>query len=234
MEHLFPGLELGRSTREAYDEALRETDAATDIVTLDSKDPAALARACAEPGARVVVPADAAQMRAVVRALRGEERVHLRVDDRPTPVVYDSAPVFALGRTDTLRSGDDVAILATGLMVAAAVVAHDRLAEMGVGARVVNVASLRPLDAEAVAGAARETGAVVTAEEGWIDGGLGSAVAELLARHPVPMEHVGLDANAVPGGADALLAHGLTAAHIMGAVHDAMERKASPGGGVPG
>jgi transketolase len=119
-------------------------------------------------------------------------------------------------------------------MVAASVVAHDRLAEMGVRVRVVNMASLRPVDAAAIEAAARETGAIVTAEEACMDPGLASAVQGVVAaRHPVPMEHLGLeDTSSWSGEPDALLRYGLTAAHIMGRVHDVMELKALPQGGV--
>jgi transketolase len=147
-------------------------------------------------------------------------------------VVYDAPPSFAFGRADSLRDGEDVTIIAAGLMVAAALVAHDRLTEMGVAARVVNMASLRPLDEDVVATAARETGAIVTVEEAWIDDGLGAAVARVVMEcHPVPMEHLGLEGtgpDAYAGDAGDQLAHGLTAAHVMGAVHDVLERKASP------
>jgi transketolase len=230
MEQLFPGLEIGRSTRSAFDAEVGADG--MDLRPLPTADLDGLAAACRRDGARVAVPADAAETIAVIRAVadaRSEGHpgaVHVRVDSRAVPAVYRDPPSFAFGRADRLRGGDDVTIVATGLMVAAAVVAHERLAEMGVTARVLNMASLRPLDEDAVVAGARETGALVTAEEARIDEGLGAAVAAVVqAHHPVPMEHLGLDTGA-GGGADALLRSGLTAAHVMGAVHDALERKA--------
>lgn len=232
MDHLFPGLDMGPSPREAFDTA---GGAGAGVVELEMGAVDGLARACGEPGARVAVPADAAQMEAVVQTVReaGGTAGVIRVDPRRVPTVYQAAPSFDFGRADTLRDGTDVTIVATGLMVAAALVAHDRLAEMGVRARVVNMASLRPVDAAAIERAAGETGAIVTAEEGRMDPGLASAVAEVVAtRYPVPMEHLGLEGTSSwSGGADVLLRHGLTAAHIMGRVHDVIERK-TPQGGV--
>ncbi len=228
MEQLFPGLELGGSTRWALDDALDDASG-LEIRPLPTEELDEFVAVCREEGARVAVPADANETRAVVQATTiapGDfgGPLYIRVDDRPAPVVYPVPPSFAFGRAVRLRDGDDVTIMATGLLVAAALVAHERLAEMSVGARVLNMASLRPLDEEAVAAAARETGALVTAEEARVQGGLGSAVARVVTvRHPVPMEHLGLDEGA-GGGPETLLRRGLTAAHVMGAVHDVLER----------
>lgn len=236
MNRLFPGLEMGASTRAAFEEAVRGVPAGSDIVALGADEVGALVEASAGKGARVAVPADAGQTSAAVRAAATYDgRSYVRVDDRPAPVIYEAESDFAFGRADTIREGTDVTVLATGIMLAAAVVAHARLAELGVSARVLDMASLRPLDTGAVVRAAQETGALVTAEAQWIHGGLGSLAARLVAeRHPVPMEFVGLDdTHAGASGADALLEHGLTAAHVMGAVHDVMERKARPVSGPP-
>jgi transketolase len=234
MDRLFPGLDVGPAPRETFDAVVgvgeRHGPGEGRVLELELDAIEGLARACEAPGARVAVPADAAQMEAVVRVAEGVTGAVIRVDRRPAPEVYDAPPAFEFGRADRLRDGSDVTIIATGLMVAAAVVAHNRLLEMGVRARVVNMASLRPVDTAAIEAAARETGAIVTAEEALLEPGLASAVATVVAaRHPVPMEHLGLDeAVEWSGGADALLEYGLTAAHIMGRVHDVMERKARP------
>ena len=193
-----------------------------------------IALACSLPNVYVVVPADEHEMAAVVRAAYAHQGpVFIRSGRPKAPLIYDAPPDFAFGKADTIRDGDDVTIIATGLMTGAAVVAHDRLAEQGISARVVNMASIKPVDADTVERAARETGAIVTAEEHLIHGGLGSVVAQAAAkRHPVPMEFVGLDDTYAESGApeDLLKKYGLTAAHIMAAVIRVVERKAAPAG----
>jgi transketolase len=109
------------------------------------------------------------------------------------PVIFNDDYKFEIGKANVLRKGKDVSIIANGLMTAEALKAAEELAEEGIQATVVNCASVKPLDAATIIEVARETGAVVTAEEHNIIGGLGSAVSEVLGENcPVPMQRVGL------------------------------------------
>jgi transketolase len=196
-----------------------------------------IALACSLPNMYVAVPADEHEMRAVVRAAFAHDGpVFIRSGRPRAPLIYDDEPDFAFGRASRIRDGDDVTIVATGIMTAAAVVAHDRLAEEGIGVRVLNVASIKPLDTEAVAKAARETGAIVTAEEHLVHGGLGAVVAQSVARTaPVPMEFVGLEDSYAESGPPAALMkkYGLTPDALVDAVRRVLDRK-GVGAGEPG
>ena len=194
-----------------------------------------VALACSLPNMVVTVPADEHEMRAAVKAAYEHQGpVYIRSGRPNAPLAYDSVPDFAFGRASRLREGTEATIIANGLMVGAALVAHERLAADGIRVRVVNMATVKPLDEDEVESAARETGAIVTAEEHLIHGGLGSAVAQAaVRRHPVPMEFVGLnDTYAESGAPEALLRkYGLTASEVEAAVRKVVERKAAP---VPG
>ena len=167
----------------------------------------------------VIVPADPVETEQVVRwAAATEGGVYFRVSRMPVPVVHGDDYAFQVGRATQLRDGDDLTIVACGVMVARALEAADRLAERGLRARVLNMATIRPLDRDAVVAAARETGAIVTAEEHTVHGGLGSAVAEVVATEaPVPMRILGIPGVFAPTGtAEALLERfGLTADGIV-------------------
>ena len=153
-----------------------------------------LALMTALPGMNVVVPCDIVEAEAaMIAAAQDADPWYIRVGRPKLPVVYSNGPRFELGRADLLREGSDVALIACGLLVEPALRAADALAAEGIEARVLNMASLKPLDEAAVTAAARETGAIVTAEEHNVIGGLGSAVARVLALHaPAPMEQVGV------------------------------------------
>ena len=153
-----------------------------------------LALMTALPGMNVVVPCDIVEAEAaMVAAAQDTDPWYIRVGRPKLPVVYADGPRFELGRADLLREGSDVALLACGLLVEPALRAADALAAEGIEARVLNMASLKPLDEAAIIAAARETGAIVAAEEHNVIGGLGSAVARVLALHsPTPMEQVGV------------------------------------------
>ena len=146
------------------------------------------------PNMTVVAPADATAVPALLRqivALDGP--AYFRMGRNPVPVIYEPAQEFTLGRAITVRNGGDVTIIATGLMVSLALDAADELAAEGIQARVLDMHTIKPLDDAAVQAAASETGAIVTAEDHSIIGGLGGAVAEYLSEHaPVPMARVGI------------------------------------------
>ena len=181
-----------------------------------------VALACALPHFVVCVPSDEHQMRAAVRAAYEHDGpVYIRSGRPKAPLVYDAVPGnFAFGKATRLRDGTDLTIIANGLMVAAALVAANALEKDGISARVVDMATVKPLDEAEVHAAAADTGAIVVAEEHLIHGGLGARVAQAVCRlHPVPVEFVGLeDCYAESGDPEALMRkYGLTAEEVAGA-----------------
>jgi transketolase len=182
------------------------------------------------PGMTIVNPADAVEAKAAVEAaLSHEGPFYLRFGRYAVPVINDGADYkFELGRGVTVAQGKDVTIVATGIMVAMALEAREMLAKEGIDARVVNIHTIKPIDREIIAKAARETGAIVTAEEHNVIGGLGSAVAEVVCEEcTVPMARVGMkDTYGHSGTVPALLeAYGLTPASIAEAAKSAIARK---------
>ena len=181
------------------------------------------------PGMNVVVPCDAVEADAMIRrAAEDSDPWYIRLGRPKLPVVYTEGPSFELGTADQLRDGKDVTLIACGLMLEPTLQAADTLADEGISARVLNMATLKPLDNEAVIRAAADTGAIVCAEEHNIIGGLGSAVARTLALHrPTPMEQVGInDTFGQSGPWKALLnEYGLTADSVVEAAKRAIARK---------
>ncbi len=181
------------------------------------------------PGMTVVVPADAVEAEQAVKALiEHVGPAYLRLGRGKVPVVLDVDYQFRLGQAVTLRLGEDLTIMACGIMVAPALEAAAELAKAGISARVLNVSTIKPLDKAAVLQAARETGAIVTAEEHNVIGGLGSAVAECVVQaHPVPMRRIGVqDSFGQSGTPDALLEeYGLTAAAIVQGAQEVLKLK---------
>jgi transketolase len=171
----------------------------------------------------VLVPADPAQTRAAVRWAAGNPGpLYLRVPRFKVPEVTPEDAVLEPGRALTLRDGDDVTIVAVGSMVTRALDAAEALAADGIGARVINMPFVDPLDEATLLEAARETRGIVTVEEGITSGGLGAAVASLVAQNqPVPMRILGIDGFAPTGSASYLLDHfGLNADGIAAAAHE--------------
>ncbi len=173
------------------------------------------------PNMTVIVPADGEEARqAVFAAAAYRGPVYIRLGRPAVPVIYDADYQFQIGCASVLRQGRDAAIIACGIMVHKALEAADELAATGLEVMVVNMSTIKTLDREAVLAAA-VTGAVVTAEEHTIIGGLGSAVAEVLATEkPVPLAMVGIrDTFGESGKPDQLLQkYGLTAGEIVAAV----------------
>ncbi|QIA27752.1 transketolase family protein [Thermaerobacter sp. PB12/4term] len=189
-----------------------------------------VALAQALPGFVVLVPADEhATRRAVEAAVAHPGPVYIRVGRPKAPLVYDTRPCdFAIGRAILVRDGGDLTIAANGLMVAAALAAAEQLAAEGIEARVLDFASVKPLDRDAVRAAAEETGALVVAEEHLKAGGLGSAIAMALAETvPVPAEFVALQDTYAESGApeDLMRKYGLTPEAIAIAARRVLERK---------
>ena len=168
------------------------------------------------PGMVVINPSDAVEAKACVKAaLDWEGPVYMRFGRAGVPVINDREDYrFEIGKGILLREGSDVTIVATGIMVAASLEAAKRLAEEGISAEVINIHTIKPLDAELIAASAKKTGKVVTAEEHSVIGGLGGAVCEALAeRMPAPVCRIGIeDVFGESGSASALLAkYGLDA-----------------------
>jgi transketolase len=188
-----------------------------------------LALCCALPGFTVVVPADAIEAAEAVRAAASiHGPFYVRLSRPKTPIVYPEGYHFILGKAVTMRQGTDATVIAVGIMVAKALEAADILARQGIDCRVINMHTLKPLDEAAIVKAASETGAIVVAEEHLAQGGLGSRVAQTVAREkPIPMEFVNLgDKYALSGKAEELLQrYGLTAERIKESVKSAVKRK---------
>ena len=181
------------------------------------------------PGFTVIVPADAIETAQAVRvAAACYGPFYIRLCRPKLPLVYNEDYRFDLGKAVTMRQGRDATIIAIGLMVKAALEAAENLEREGIDCRVLNMSTLKPIDEAAITQAAAETGAIVTAEEHLEHGGLGSIVAQVLARHqPVPMEFVAIKDTYARSGkpAELLQRFGLTAKDIEQDVRSAIERK---------
>ncbi len=182
------------------------------------------------PGMVVISPADAIEARAAVEAaIKHNGPVYLRFGRLPVPILYDKNEYnFEIGKGVLLQEGQDAAIIANGLMVPTALEAAKILQEEGIKARVINMHTIKPIDKEIIITAAKETGAIITAEEHNIIGGLGSAVAEVLVEnYPVPMKRVGVEDKFGKSGkpAELLELYGLTAGNIALKVKETLELK---------
>lgn len=190
------------------------------------------ALACALPDFVVCHPSDEHQMRAAVRAAYEHDGpVYIRSGRPKAPLIYSETPAdFQFGMASRLRDGGDLTIIACGLMVGAAMVAADALAKDGIEARVVDMATVKPLDAEEIRAAAEDTGAIVTAEEHLLHGGLGARVTQVVCGTvPVPVESVGLSDTYAESGdpAGLMVKYGLTWKEIVAAAHRVVERRAA-------
>ena len=171
------------------------------------------------PGMVIINPADGPEAKAAVRAAADYNGpVYLRLGRLAVPVFNDEDVDFEIGKGKVMREGTDVTVIATGLEVAEAMIAADSLQAEGISVRVVNMATIKPIDKDIILQAAAETGAIVTAEEHNVIGGLGSAVAEVLVESgkPVPMLRVGVEDTFGRSGPalELLELYGLTAPHI--------------------
>lgn len=182
------------------------------------------------PGMTIINPADYHEAYAAVFAAAAlDGPCYLRFGRLAVPHLFDEDYQIEIGKGVQLRAGSDVTIAATGLMVNEALMAADQLAGEGINARVLNIHTIKPLDTEILCKAARETGAIVTAEEHSIIGGLGGAVAEALsACCPVPVLRVGVEDTFGASGpaVEMLKVYGLDAAHIAAKAKQAIACKA--------
>ncbi len=183
---------------------------------------------CSLPSFTVISPSDSLEtLQAVKTAARTEGPFYIRLSRAATPVVHDEDYKFNLGQAERMREGQDVTILATGVMVSVSLDAADLLASEGVNARVLNIHTIKPIDQAAIIAAAQETGALVSAEEHYIHGGLGSIVAQVAGQnHPVPLEMVALQGYSESGKAEELMVKcGLTPEKVKEAALRAVSRK---------
>jgi transketolase len=198
-----------------------------DGVTHQAQEDLSIMRALA--GSTVIAPADPTSTRMAVHAAAAYEGpVYLSLTRDPVPVLYDESFPFKIGKAVVVREGSDAAIIANRDLVVQALIAAEVLAKKGIDVRVIDCHTLKPLDEQMVLKAARDTGAIVTAENNIIYGGLGSAVAELLVeKYPIPMKRVGVGNTFAESGPylEVIDKYGLTARHIVKAVKDVLKRK---------
>ena len=182
------------------------------------------------PNMTVIVPADPAETAAVMRySLEHVGPMFLRISRIPVRKIHSDNYTFTLGKASVLREGNDVTLIANGVVLSRALDAAEALSQLGVQARVLNMSSIKPIDRESIVQAARETKGIVTAEEALAAGGLGGAVAEVLAQeHPARMRMLGLpDTFAPTGTAEFLLDHfGISASGIEKAALELVQREA--------
>jgi transketolase len=182
------------------------------------------------PNLHLVVPCDYWEARKATRAAAAVDGpVYIRFGREDVPVVTDETTPFTFGKGEEFGEGTDVTVIACGVLVYEALRARKVMAERGVSVRVVNLHTIKPLDTEIIERAARETGAIVTAEEHQVNGGLGGAVAEaVVQRHPVPIEMVAVHDRFGQSGkpAELMAAFGLKEKDVVAAIERVLARKA--------
>ncbi len=181
------------------------------------------------PGMVIINPADDIEARAaVIAAAKYQGPVYMRFGRLAVPRVFDESYVFEIGKATVLRAGTDVTVVATGLMVGEAIAAAEILEKDGISVELINMATIKPFDADTILASAKKTGAVVTAEEHSVIGGLGSAVCEALSMSfPVPVLRVGVEDTFGRSGPAVELLHlyGLDAENIVKKAKLAVSKK---------
>ena len=176
------------------------------------------------PGMVVICPADGVEAEAATKAAYAHQGpVYLRMGRLAVPVFHEEGVEFQIGKGEVMRDGNDVAIIANGLMVYEAVKAGETLAGLGINARIINMATIKPLDEELILTAAKECGKVITCEEHSVIGGLGEAVCSLLSEKlPTPVRRIGVQDVFGESGpaAEVLKLYGLCEAHIVEVAKD--------------
>ncbi len=171
------------------------------------------------PGMAVICPADGVEAEAAVKAVYEHKGpVYLRMGRLAVPVFHEEGFEFQIGKGEVMRDGNDIAIIANGLMVYEAIQAGEKLAELGINARIINMSTIKPLDEELVLKAAKECGKIITCEEHNVIGGLGEAVCSYLSEtYPTPVKRIGVDDKFGFSGPayEVLEAFGLCASHIV-------------------
>lgn len=181
------------------------------------------------PNMVVLAPCDSVETEKATIAMATDKRPnYMRLAREATPVITTEKTPFEIGKAYVFAEGTDVSLITTGTMTYQALAAAEKLHKDGISAEVVHVPTVKPLDKETILQSVRKTGAVVTAEEGQVIGGLGGAIAELLAEEqPTPLKRIGMqDRFGESGAPDQLLEHfGLDAKHIRLAAHIVLEKK---------
>ncbi len=171
------------------------------------------------PGMVVICPADGVEAEAATKAAyEYKGPVYLRMGRLAVPVFHEEGFTFQIGKGEVMRDGSDIAIIANGLMVYEAIQAGEKLAELGIHARIINMSTIKPLDEELVLQCAKECGKIITCEEHSVIGGLGEAVCSFLSEtYPTPVKRIGVDDRFGFSGpaAEVLKAFGLCADHIV-------------------
>ena len=181
------------------------------------------------PNMKVICPCDAIEVKKAVKALVADKGPsYMRTGRAPSDILTTESTPFIIGKANVMKDGKDAVIIACGIMVAEALAAAEVLKKDGIDAAVINMHTIKPLDKEAIVLWAKKTGAIVTAEEHQLIGGLGSAVSEVLSlEFPVPMEMIGVkDSFGESGEPEELMEkYGLKAGHIVIAVKRVIKRK---------
>jgi transketolase len=181
------------------------------------------------PNMVVIVPGDSLEAEKATLAMATDNRpTYLRLAREATPIITTDKTPFEIGKAYVFHPGEDITIITTGTMTYQALAAVEQLYKDGIDAEVIHVPTIKPLDAETILKSVRKTGAVVTAEEGQIAGGLGGAIAELLSEElPTPMKRIGMrDRFGESGSPAELFEHfGLDAKHIRLAAHALLDKK---------
>lgn len=179
------------------------------------------------PGMTIINPADDIETKKALEAAYNHDGpTYIRLGRFATPVIFDEDYDFEIGKGVTLKDGDDITIIATGLMVGEALNAYEILKEKGINARVINIHTIKPIDRDIIIKAAKETGKIVTVEEHSVIGGLGSAVCDVVCDEvPVPVKKIGVnDTFGCSGPAkDLLLKFGLSSENIVNTVLDLLK-----------
>ena len=181
------------------------------------------------PNMTVLVPADGVETEKMIfEAAKYNGPVYVRLGRSAVPTLFDENYKFEIGKGNVVREGNDASIIACGIMVNEAILAHDILKSEGINVRVINMSTIKPIDKELIIAAAKETGVLVTAEEHSIIGGLGSAVSEVISEEcPVLVKKVGVKDTFGESGApnELLKKYGLTAQDIVNSVKEAISKK---------
>lgn len=181
------------------------------------------------PNIRVICPVDDFEVKKATRAIVAEKGpVYMRTSRAPFPVITKESDPFVIGKANVVRPGKDVTLIACGIMVSESLSAAEMLKKDGVEARVINMHTIKPIDKDAIIAAAKETGAIVTAEEHQVHGGLGSAVAEVLGQFlPAPLEMIAVKDSFGESGtpAELMKAYHLKDVDIVAAAKRVIKRK---------
>jgi len=188
-----------------------------------------IALMCSLPNMTVIVPCDALETRKAVKSVVDYKGpTYIRLGRSEVPIITQENDTFSIGKATVMKDGKDITLIGTGIMVSRCLLAAEKLEKENIDASVINMSTIKPVDEKTIIKYAKETGAVVTAEEHNIIGGLGSTVSSVLSENvPVPMKRIGIpDVFGESGKSDELMEkYGLTPENIVKAVHDVMKRR---------